>query len=426
MNATIVPSTLLDYDTLPTSPAQVWDLSRVFAAYWNSGIKISTTWDTDITPAGTASERRTGLSGKPVRTMQVDLRSFQTREAWQLYQMLRRFNYCRTVMPLYSDCAPCTGDNVGTRIYCHTSFRRFFLGGRVAVASLKHTRAGLGPEMAAFGTAIITAIHDDGLTLDTELAASYGAKVWPLIEVEVGAQSNLSLTTDRVGSVNLMVKEVPGASALPPLAEYGDDIGWPIYNSLPVLEPNIAGDPTRFSMGWTRNYRTTATGLGNVVTTMDTRPRAVRSFAYRPYSRAAAWSIMELFDAQCGELHPLYFVNPATLFDVVNMPSTSSVRVVSSGPLSDYRDNPFMAFKKYYSTDVYIRGITAFSRSGGIDTLTLNAALPFSSANSIRKITTACLGRFDSTGITESWLNGSICSLDFNAVELINEHTVTF
>jgi hypothetical protein len=106
---TCVASTLVAASDEPTSPDDLWDLSRLFMSSWAEGIEVVSAWNTNIVPAITEAEKRQGFSGKPTRTTRFNVQTMNRKSNWRLLNLMRRQGVCRSLVPLYSDHTKTTG-----------------------------------------------------------------------------------------------------------------------------------------------------------------------------------------------------------------------------------------------------------------------------------------------------------------------------
>lgn len=414
-------SNLVDADTVPTQPDQVWNLSRLFVTSWGENVTVANTWETDIVSARSSAEKRVGMGGKPVRAMTFTLYAFSQRESWQLLNLSKRMSMSRSLLPLYCDVMKVTGTADGRlKILGNPLLRRFFAGARAVLGRVKTTCAGFGPECDAFQTVVVSSVESDGLVLAQPAQEALGAtfSCWPCIEADVAVVDDLVPWTGHKTRLQIAAVEPPGLSALPPWAETADlPLGLATFEDLPVFETAAFVNPEASSTGWRRAMASTRAGMANVYDLAGGRSRFARKWAFVPYDRASAVQVMTFWDACSGPLLTFFAVNPLQCLETVGCTATTLL-VAASGPASDWNDYEYLAIRNR-GESVQVTRITGFSRTGGVDRITFSPAV---SLGVLAYATTAHKMRFDGENLQEKWQTTEHCDLSLEAVEVLREN----
>jgi hypothetical protein len=87
----------------PASADELGELTHLFLTSWAEGVKLSTGWYTGVDAAGTQAEKRYGLLGRPQRTIEFTIKTFDRPGNWRLLNAMRGQASHRTLVPLYCD-----------------------------------------------------------------------------------------------------------------------------------------------------------------------------------------------------------------------------------------------------------------------------------------------------------------------------------
>lgn len=408
----------------------------LFLHNWANNVQIENAYSTDVTRSATSlAEERRGLVDRPLKTITFQWRGLDAGTVRRLILGLARAAHGRFQVPLYSDFAPTTatstsapewddlfgsGDSdpdTGTYLYVDTRYRRFFEGAKVAVYT-----PGQGTSISNVYYKKILRVEPDRLLVETVgFLHAANAIVLPLIDAELSLESGVDLVTDIAGDVDLSVVEVTGATALPPTLTGLPDV--PTFDGYPILQTESdwgSGQKIRLVRGGERRDL----GRGALVVTGGTRPQFEFEFRMLASTRADVWKLINFADSRRGRLLPFWVAAPNALFgDVVGI-STGYVDISQVGNLQDIQE--FVKHVAVVTTVgvVHVSKIDSIGVNGGNWRILLLDALPVLTLAEVRRATSAHLVRFAKDAFTENWITDSICRMQWDLLELLEEKDV--
>ena len=260
-------------------------------------------------------------------------------------------------------------------------------------------------EIDDFEVVSIAEVHEDRLVLNEPVAADYPSegRVYPLLECDTQLSSSGQLLSDHVISGSIEGLEVVGPSMLPAMAEPGTNpAGYQVYQGLPVFDApvNYAG-----SISWSHDRLGgySGAGIGQVLETQGDVGRDLYRLPLSFSNREKAFQLLRFFDSRGGRTYPFWFVSPAAFYQLDAVISNTVLRVKAKGAILDWQNRPHIAIVMR-SGDVHLRNVIQVQRNGDVDIVTMDAPLPsVPSQFEIKRVTTACMARFDRDEITESW-----------------------
>lgn len=387
---------------------------------WNGEAVLETAWQTDVTAARTVSEERRGALAKPYRTLTASLTGLRVDDATQLWQNLQRHSQQRTIVPLYCDFSKVTAASSGTTINCATSYRRFFVGGWVAIHAW--ARPNNLPANPAYRK--IVALTSTTITVDAALPQTYpiGARAFPVLEVLPNLEGSALFLSDQTCQVDLQVREIVGKSALNPTtltipAGVSTYLGAPIFNVAPDWSANLKSGPLR-------DGEEGGQGLGTVQDLLGDRPRQRHALEITALRRSQAWKVIQFFDYVMGRLRDFWLVAPESIHDVVSA-TTTSLTIRAIGNFLDLQKFwPAVGILKLDGT-VVVRNISSYVDNGN-STWTLGFAdsgTPLSAAL-IRRATSAHHVRLESDAMKERWSTDETMSTQLTMIDVLEEKDV--
>ena len=420
---TVHPDPITAIESTPASPEAVWGLSRLIQAEWSAGVELTISWPGTVFGSGTSAERRIAYTDRPGRSLKFTVNARSPEESRLLRHGLYRTGIARSLVPLPCDSTFLTATATTNVLTCPTAYRRLFPGGLVAVVGPAVVNALL------FEVATVQSVTPTAITLTGNVSRSYpvGSRVMPLLECDVQPKADGKVTNGLL-SAELVADEVPGPSALPPLANRGDVLAaFGTYNGVPVFDyglqvPGSVYDGHQTADGWRRDNRSARAGQGISYELLGPRPRLTVKRTAKPQGRANAWSLLQMFDACRGQTYPVVVPEQFALITPLAVTATT-VTVPASGPLSDWAAVPYLAVVTNVAgpAAVQVQPLQSWTRStdGATDTLVLVS--PLATATNVWRVAPAHLMRFDSPDLVEKWRTTTNLSLEWGMVEVLNE-----
>ena len=191
-------------------------------ANWKGGLAIETQYLTSIYQAAETSETRQALRVDPVRLMKYEFAAVGESFSTVLWGFLQSLAKRRTYLPLFQDGTVTTQDNVGVRIFCDTTYRRFYAGDTLLIVLRRFDRshdAGTNTDEAMYYPAIISAVSDTFIDLtalpDGLTEVPQGSIVYPGIFSEIAVKKNVFSVFKTTGSiVTVEINEVFGSTTI--------------------------------------------------------------------------------------------------------------------------------------------------------------------------------------------------------------------
>ena len=395
-------------------------LPNILMFNWAGGITVSSNFQVDVLRMSTASEERRLLADRPTRRMTVRHTGLSRAEMTKIVMNLFRHGNERVPIPLYSDHSRITATSAIKEIFCETQYRRFFAGQRFIICDFDSNSRPTNVEWGVIDN--VAATH---IVPTIALAGSYGigARVYPMIDVEIVFRDEARLFNDEKGELKISVKEIPGQSALPPTAS-GTPTGFVEYDDLPIF--NETPDANfGYAPGMLRGGTQTHQGRGNVTYVMGARPQATHSLTYRALSRASAWPRIQFFDSRRGRTRAFWFISPESMWSATAI-AAGSVTIVGDGNIEDIEDfHSHVAILERDGT-IHIRAISNVVLASGDFRIDFDENLDTTpNLADIRRVTPAYKMRFEKNGMTEEWTTDGKCDIQFEMVELLREIEIT-
>lgn len=412
---TATASTLVAPETLAES-SDLWALSYLLKADWSNGCTLRSAYFTDIAPAVSDGEQRRGRIGKPQRMMESELKSMDRSQILGLQAAMDRMGSAKTLGPLYCDqsrltAAATTG---GTTLACPTSYRRFTVGARVAV---------LNVDTGVFAVKVIQAIAAGLITCSTTIGADFPADslVFPLMECRLNLETGGDVLGEHTVRFKVTFVELPGPWSL----DTGQGVGSVPGGFSSYLGYPIVSTPYDYARAMTTTVRRSgqyvSTGVSQHTDVQGDRARHLFKLPFTFFSRAEAWPFLRLHDSRGGRLLPQWIPAPTADYDIIAFTGTG-VQVRAVAAEIDWTFRPFIALVKEDGT-VQVRTITAHTRAGQVDSLTLDTL--FDSSGVITRLTTARLMRHDSDEQVEGWQTDEVVRVENTYIEVTREDDVT-
>lgn len=407
----------------PFSPLDL-AASDIFLANWRDEVVLDSSWLTDITQSDEGlAEDRIALVDRPYRVQEVTLTGLDLDQAHRLVLLASRHGQGRLTVPLYPDFSRVTAPSGGTVIFCDTTKRRFFRGGRVLIHGWASGRA--KPGGAAYG--IIDQVTANALVLTDDLPFVYdaGARVYPVIDTEVVATSEIAIITDEIAELALRVSEVVGQSALPPTVVGGTmPPGVPTFRNEPVFQSRADWNSRIFSRV-VREGDQADLGRGVVTKTQGDRPRLEYSAQYLGLDRGSVWGLIEFFDSRRGRTDPFYFIAHDALWHVVEV-GTYHVDVVPINASVIEQQAGFRFFGLRLRTgQTFIREITEVRE---IDAsrwrVAFTEALPAIAVSNVHRMSSGHHVRFVADVVRERWSTDEVGKVTLGMIDLLEEGPV--
>lgn len=386
---------------------------------WATSVRIESSYTTDIgSSATTVSEERRGLVGRPFRLLTARFNGIARGEAARLWANMLRLAHTRLPIPVFCDFSKTTQTSGGVTIWCDTTSRRFFKGGRVGIHAFDSNNR---PTNVQFG--IVSVLLVNRIILVAPLVGTYpaGSRAYPCMDAEIELNLSGQHLTDEDSEVEITFSEVPGRMALPALAS-GLPAGFPVYLGMPVLDTRPEWSSGNVETAIVRSGRRYAQGRAEVIAPVGSKPQFEHSLPFEFVSRAAYWKLLTFFDTRRGRLFSFWAVAPNEAWKEVAL-TTAYVDVEPNGNLQDAQTFlPYVAIV-LRSGPIYIRRAT-YAAVGGSWRIAFDATIPSFPMSDIQRVTTAALSRFASDALAEEWITDEVVKADTIVHELLDEKDV--
>ena len=393
-----------------------------FPADWSQQITLESRWQTDVTrPNQTNLPEKLILASRPVRNQTIRLVGASKEETHALLQGAAAHTAQLGVpIPIYCDEAVIQGVGNST-IMGDFRYRRFFVGGRVAISPRR-----VVPHRGANSTiyARITALTATEMTLDWDPAPIRSPEpivdsVYPCMDVELVPSASGSSPNSDVFELQLSWDEVEGVSSLPGLWPSADQIHGENMAAICTIVDGLPVFPFDFNWGegvTVEALRRVDSSPSGRATIQDPQGESYFRFevSLMGWNRARTWSILRFFDAMRGRAGTFYFHHPHRPWKLVDVPSTTTVRIQPVG--DPWQLKTFFSKVALFRADgsFITRKVTEAVDSTPYHQLTLDSALPDTLFTSIQPIFEAS---FEEDRITETWSNiETIPSMTFSII----------
>jgi len=395
---------------------------------------IESVFRTSVAMAANLAEQRAILQSRPYLRLPVRCWAKGRNERMALNHMLARMAQRRFLAPLFCDESPVTGNlsATGTTITCVTDYRRFFVGGRVAVY-----KRSVGGEWPEYEVVTIGTVGAGSLTVSA-LSGSYTAPIFvaPLVECELLADPGRSYALYEQSTVDLIARGLAGKMAIPAISTFGttpgswgdgEYDGYPIFNA----RRHMTADG---EAGQLREGEVLDVGFGSLPDMLGDRARGTWSIPLEFIGRDDAWAYLEFAHSRAGRAHPFWLVTPDEDFTLVSTGTiTDEIRVEPCFPLDDWVE--YLTHIAIVETDGTVAVLdladATVTEDSGDHLITLDEALsPGIAAADIERVSVCRLARYADDVVDENWtvLNRSdfpdVLRSEMRAIELLNEKTV--
>jgi hypothetical protein len=406
------------------SPLALPDNYEVFIHSWESGLSLANAYMTDVTSSPiTGAEERRSLRDKPRRTMQARYVNTTRAIIDRLIVNARKLTSTRVPFPLYCDESIGAADSASgqTSVWCDTTLRRFFVGGRVLI--VPHVDGNF-VAMDELDTGIIEEIHDDHLVLEGNLSLSFFAghfSVYPLIDCEIVLRPQVSFETHHTVQWELTVNEILGANTLP-ATRFGRPLNMATLEGLPILDFN---KDQNFDQGvaveYVRDGDEYGRGRGKVVDPNDYRYKQVTRWNLLAHTREAVWTVVQFLDWARGRGRSFFAMDEEDLWTPISLDPTF-IEIDPLGEFSDFEtDLDFIGIEMNDGT-IHARRVNTIQDLTTVWRVTTTGDdWPSLDLTDIRRISRVRKSRLVDDEFTEDWRTTEICLFRFQITEVLDE-----
>ena len=405
-------------------PLDLADGIEVFLHNWADEAEMRTSWSTDvaISPV-TGAESRRGLVLKPERTLDLKWQLDEPERVDRLMVTLRKLTDERIAVPLYMDQAELDqAYTIGTSLLNVSSrYARYFQGARIVIVQLDECN-----QYQSHSFHIIGDKTNDTITLQDPLTIDVSANsiVMPMMDMEVTLEARMKLNAAKSPEVTLRLREVAGASQLPPI-KADTPAGFPTFEDKPIftVEPDWINGIT---IGRSRQGQSYTQGRTQLVDTTAARSRMTHSM---PFSgdREEQFSILEFFDTRRGRLRTFWLIDQDQTFDAAELDASGNfVGVSDFGDFDDFQDEFDYVGIVMEDGNVYVREVVTIQQVLTVFRLTVTPQLPVGlDVNDVVRIARARNTRFSSDEIVEQWKHTCYMNTRLDFLETLEEKDVT-
>lgn len=394
-----------------------------FLHNWADVVVMENAFSTDIsTSASSGAEDRRGLHLKPQRILSLTWTSGSRATLERMAAMLRTLTESHLQIPLYQD----QTDVETTALFnqpvlaLDTTRARFFAGGRVAVV---HLDAELRPSSVEYYEILERTSSSLKFTTNLSVDIEAGCVVFPLIDVDIVLEPNITWVTGRVASISLTVEEKIGASQLPPLQVDNPD-GFPIYQNTTCFcyEPDWVDSVTQ---GYSRHGSKYTRGRAPVTYIASDRARGTQEFRLSG-DRAMGWQVIRFFETRRGRLRSFFQMDQD---DLLSFHAISGVfiDVDKLGVYSDFLvalDDGYVGVQ-LADGSVVIREVVTVQDLPSSWRITVADAFPAIALADVVRFARARKVRCVNDVLTERWTNTNHFSTTWSTIETLNEGEFT-
>jgi len=413
----------------PRPPASPTPLSlpanyEVFIHSWESGLSLRNAYLTDVTFSPfVGSEERRSLRDKPRRTMSAVYMNATRAIIDRLIVNAKKLTSTQVPFPLYCDESVGTADSASgqTSVWCDTTHRRLFPGGRVLI--VPHVTGNFVP-MDELDTGIIDTIADDHLVLEDNLNLSFTEghfSVYPLIDCEIVLRPTVTFQTHHVVTWTLEVSEILGANTLP-ATRYGAPLDLATLEGLPILNFNHEQNfESGVEISYARDGSEFGRGRGNVVDPNDYRYKQVTQWQFLMTTRADAWRVIQFLDWARGRGRSFFAMDEEDLWTPIALDPTF-IEIDPLGEFSDFEaDLDYIAIELNDGT-VHARRVNTIQDLTSVWRITTSGDdWPALSLTDVRRIARIRKSRMVDDEFEEDWQTLEVCKFRFKITETLGE-----
>lgn len=394
-----------------------------FMMNWNGGTSLETAYQTDVARARTGSEDRRSLAGRPIRTLTLRHTGLDQQETYELMMRLMTAGYREMPVPLFTDHSRITASSSGLTINCDTRFRRFFPNGRIVVHSWANTNGKIRPSNIEY--AEIDSLTDSTITTKVALSNVHpeGARVLPVLDVELNLSGDMTGLTDAKAQLNLTVIELAGKSALLP-TENAYPSEFPVTaDDIPIVDfQALFGESMRWGMK--REGRKVIQGRANIVAPLAARPQFSFNLPLLKLKRETVWPFVKLFDSRRGRTRVFFVISPQAAFEPIAITTT----YIDVQPWGNFQDLEILITHiaiVLRDGTTYLRAEAGLTDAGSLYRITFDEVIPAIALSDIRKVSLAHLVRFEQDFMREDWTTDEVCTITLPIIELLEEKVVS-
>lgn len=399
------PSPLTAANVVPPDSQALWEATvRVLADWGRSEVSLTSSFASSVRTGDSDAETRRLLNDRLAFAVSAEVRPASLKPS-ELSFVLARAASARSLWPLFPD-ALVGSMAASTSISGDFRFRRFWVGGRVMIAS-------------STGTDVVTvgAVGDSSLTLADSTILTGTVIVVPLFEAELLPSNEYRLLTDGVGIASVQAAGVRNDSCPTPWMVPGTYSGafQTTSDGKPIWRPNSGLSwKTGVGVSWTRRGEINAFGTTTAPAMAGSRP----SLGFRAnidMERADFWDLWLLWNYAAGRVYSFYLVLPQPIGKVLSSPSATKVTVPKIGESTDW------AFVPFVDIGGYVYKVASVVTSETTHEITLDSNY----AGSINEDVRPCHRvRFTQDSLSEGWRTGNSVGVDIDLIEVSEERTV--
>lgn len=411
----------------PPVPETLVSNFELFIHDWSQGLRLEGSYLTDVTfSQQTGAEERRILRDKPQRTQSIRYVNSTKAVIDRLIVNARRMTAARVQFPLYcdesigtADSAP-QGSGIGL-VWCDTSLRRFFIGGRIAIVPITGENF---VDSSQINTGIIDEIHADHLVLTGNLTLTFNAGefvVYPLIDCDYVLQPNPIFETHHIVTWELAVIERLGANTLPATRENRPS-DMPLLEGIPVLNFNFDQDfAGGVSITYQRDGASFNRGRGTVIDPNDYRYKQVTEWNLIAGTRTDAWRVIQFFDWARGRGRVFFQMDEEDLWTAVSA-ATTFIEIDPFGTYADFQaDFGFVGIEMLDGT-IHARRVNTIQDLGSVWRITtVGDDLPSLDLTQIRRISRVRKSRMLEDTFEENWKSLEVARFKFTTIEVLDE-----
>ena len=392
-------------------------------ANWLGGMRMESQYLTSIYKASETSETRQALRPKPIRKISYEFASVGGDFSTVLWGFMQGLTKRRTYLPLFQDGSVVTQDSTGTKIYCDTVNKRFYVGNTLLIAIRRYNRShrqGTSDDEAIYFTGIIGSVFDTFINIIAPPLAEIpkNSMVYPGIFSEIATKNNTFEIFRPTGAIaDVTINEVFGPTTLEadnsdysPTFFYGDafftfEWNWKVHPKVGLKRDAIILKKGR--------YATTIPRTGFSTASIEA--------AVAVHSRAEWWELTGFLNYVKGRYrafwvkHPLdaYKLGSYTQFDGADL---EEVEVLTQGGINNMFSIQAVWIKDSNGVE-YIVKVNAI-RAGGTPSSVILELDP-TVVTDVEKIKRVFLVRNTSDKIIEHWFTDQgVVEVNMKMVEL--------
>ncbi len=392
-------------------------------ANWLGGMKMESQYLTSIYKASETSEFRQALRPKPIRKISYEFASVGEVFSTVLWGFMQGLTKRRTYLPLFQDGSVVTQDSTGTKIFCNTVNKRFYVGNTLLIAIRRYNRShrqGTGENEAMYFTGVIGSVFDTFINIIAPPLAEIpkNSMVYPGILSEIATKNNTFEIFKPTGAIaDVTINEVFGPTTLEadnsdysPTLFYGDAFFTFEWNWKVRPKVGLKRDAIILKKG---RYPTTIPRTGFSTASIEA--------AVSVHSRAEWWELTGFLNYVKGRYrafwvkHPLdaYSLGSYTQFDGADL---EEVEVLTQGGINNMFSIQAVWIKDSNGVE-YIVKVNAIREGNTLSSVILE--LDPTVVTDVAEIKRAFLVRNTSDKIIEHWFTDQgVVEVDMKMVEL--------